>query len=306
MSVLCQKYLLEMLMPYPSTFSIVAYDPDENAWGISVASKFLAVGAIVPWARAGAGAVATQSYANTSYGPDGLDLMGSGLSANEALARLLNADPQADHRQVGLVDRNGDSATFTGSSCHDWAGGVTGKYYAVQGNILVGEQVVNAMAQSFENIPADPLISRLYNALLAGDKAGGDRRGRQSASILIVKPDGGYAGFNDRWVDYRVDDDPDPVKRLGELLELHNLYFGKSPASEQVELSGEPLCQMQSLIANLGYYTGPIHGELDAATRLGLETFIGNENFEERIDFTAGHIDRPVFDYLLKKFGEHR
>ena len=134
--------------------------------------------------------------------------------------------------------------------------------------------------------------------------AGGDRRGRQSASILIVIPGAGYGGFNDRDVDYRVDDHPDPVKRLGELLELHELYFGKSSSSEQVVLKGEPLRQMQNLISRLGYYAGPIHGEYETATRHGLETFIGNENFEERADFAAGCIDRPVFEYLLKHFGE--
>jgi uncharacterized Ntn-hydrolase superfamily protein len=229
--------------------------------------------------------------------------MESGFSAQQALERLLSEDPQSDQRQAGFVDSNGETATFTGPSCHDWAGGIKGLYYVAQGNILVGEQVIEKMAHSYEANSSKPIIKRLYGALLAGDLAGGDRRGRQSASILIVKPEGGYAGLNDRWVDYRVDDDPNPVSRLGELLELHALYFGESPVSEQVELSGEPLYKMQNLLSKLGYYNGPIHGELDSATRQGLETFIGNENFEERVHFEEARIDRPVYEYLLKQFG---
>lgn len=291
-------------MPHPSTFSIVAYDPNEKSWGIAVASKFLAVGAVVPWARAGAGAVATQSYANTSFGPNGLDLMAGGVSAQQALDRLLSDDPQPDQRQVGLVDRNGDSATFTGSKCHDWAGGIAGEYFAVQGNILTGEQVLIKMIRSFTSNIKYPLLRRLYSALSAGDKAGGDRRGRQSASILIVKAKGGYGGFNDRFVDYRVDDHPNPVERLGDLIELHDLYFGESSASDRISLSGEPLRKLQTLLRRLDYYGGPINGEYDTATREGLEIFIGNENFEERVDFSAGYIDRPVFEYLQKKFGD--
>ena len=288
-------------MIYPSTFSIVAFDPGENAWGIAVASKFPAVGSVVPWAQAGAGAVATQSHANTSFGPRGLALMAQGLTAQETLAQLLSDDPQKEMRQVGLVDSFGGAATYTGSACPPWAGGFTGVGYTVQGNILVGEQVILAMAQTYEG-QSGSLMHRLYQALLAGDRAGGDRRGRQSAAIYIVKPHGGYGGFNDRWIDYRVDDHPDPVFRLGELLELHELYFGESPIEERVQLAGQPLVQLQSLLKHLGYYQGELHGTYDLATRRALESFIGNENFEERFDSENGVIDRPVLEFIQRKF----
>lgn len=288
-------------MAYPSTFSIVAHDPQENAWGIAVASKFLAVGAVVPWAQAGAGGVATQAYANTSYGPHGLELMKSGLSASEVLERLLADDPQVEHRQVGLVDAQGRSATFTGSECYEWAGGKTGEGYAIQGNILTGPEVVQAMEKAYlEDSGSFPW--RLHGALFAGDRAGGDRRGRQSAAILVVKPGGGYGGFIDRWVDYRVDDHPDPVVRLGELLSLRDLYFEKSPKEDQVRLEGETLRRLQNILTRGGYYEGPEHGIYDSSTRTALEAMIGNENFEERFDPEMGFIDRPVIEHLLARF----
>jgi len=289
-------------MPIPSTFSIVAYDPGEPAWGVAVASKFLAVGAVVPWARAGAGAVATQSYANTSYGSEGLDLMESGLSADEALHNLVTQDPEAPSRQAGMVDARGRAATFTGGDCFEWAGGLTGDGFAVQGNILVGEQVIQAMADAFVGGKAESIIWRLFHALQAGDLAGGDRRGKQSAAILVVKAQGGYGGLNDRWVDYRVDDHTDPVTRLGGLLELHELYMGKSPSNDRIELKEEALMQLQQIMQKKGYYSATAEGVYDTATRIALRAFIGNENFEERTDFESGWIDRPVFEYLLRRF----
>ena len=289
-------------MIQPSTFSIVAYDSEENALGVAVASKFLAVGAIVPWARAGSGAVATQAHANTSYGPRGLDLMESGMPAAETLNTLMYDDPEKDKRQVGLVDTFGGSASFTGESCHEWAGGKSGEGFAVQGNILVSEEVINAMYQTFDGNKKLPFIRRLYSALSAGDNAGGDRRGRQSAAIYIAKPNGGYGGYIDRWVDYRVDDHPNPVARLGELLDLHDLYFGKSAKFDQVKLAGNHLRRLQKLMKRLGYYQGEVHGEYDMPTRHALETFIGTENFEERTYFDTGRMDRPVLEYLLTHF----
>lgn len=288
-------------MIHPSTFSIVAHDPDQVAWGIAVASKFPAAGAVVPWARAGAGAVATQSHANTTYGPRGLELMEDGLSASEALGRLTGEDADVVLRQAGMVDSRGGAATFTGSDCYEWAGGLTGDGYAVQGNLLVGPQVVKEMASAFETAAGD-LPDRLLASLLAGDRAGGDRRGRQSAAILVVKEGAGYAGFNDRWLDYRVDDDVDPVPRLVELVELHSLYFGKSPPEERLSLSGEVLQDLQELMIGLGYYDGPVHGELDDQTSSAVRAFVGNENFEERTDLDAGLIDRPVYEFLLDRF----
>jgi uncharacterized Ntn-hydrolase superfamily protein len=296
-------YRYNQRMLKPSTFSIVACDLDERAWGVAVASKFPAVGAIVPWAQADAGAVATQAYANTSFGPRGLALMASGLSAQETLSRFLEHDGDREQRQVGLVDAHARPATFTGSGCFEWAGGRTGPGYAIQGNILVGEQVVKEMEKAFLETK-DSLPYRLYAALLAGDRSGGDRRGRQSAAIYVAKPVGGYGGYTDRWIDYRVDDHEDPVPRLGELLEMHELYFGKSDEKDRVPLKGEPLQQLQEIMIRLDYLEGKADGAYGELTRSALRAFTGNENFEERVNLEEGWIDRPVLEYLLKKFGK--
>ena len=287
------------------TFSIVACDLDEQAWGVAVASKFPAVGAVVPWAQAGAGAVATQSFANTSFGPRGLALMSTGFSADETLASLLQDDPDRELRQIGLVDTQGRSATFTGEGCFPWAGGVTGPStslrtrsgYAIQGNILRGAKVVPAMEKTFLQTRGS-LPARLHAALLAGDRAGGDKRGRQSAAIYVVKPKGGYGGFIDRWIDYRVDDHEDPVLRLGELLEMHELYFGKSPEKERVEINGKALQQITVILTQQGYL------KKSKNFRDAFNKFIGNENFEERADPEAKWIDQPVLKYLVKKFND--
>jgi len=292
-------------LPYPrrpvATFSVVAWDASLPAWGIAVASKFPAVGAVVPWARAGAGAVATQSYANTTYGPEGLQRMSAGESAAQALQTLLDNDPGREQRQAGFVDPAGGAATFTGSECQAWAGGWTGDGVAIQGNILAGPQVVEAMAQAYVASNAD-LGHRLLAALVAGDRAGGDRRGRQSAALLVVRQGGGYAGHNDRWIDYRVDDDADPVPRLAELLELHELYFGSSSPEDRLELAGPILVELLQLSRRLGYYEGPDEMGLTPAAREALRRFIGNENFEDRTDFDAGWIDRPAYEFLMHRF----
>jgi uncharacterized Ntn-hydrolase superfamily protein len=277
------------------TFSIVACDLEERAWGVAVASKFPAVGAVVPWARAEAGAVATQSFANTSYGPHGLELMGQGVSAEETLARLLQADSGRDLRQAGLVDAKGRAVTYTGSGCFPWAGGVSGRGYAIQGNILKSAKVVPAMEKAFRQTKG-VLPQRLYAALRAGDRAGGDKRGRQSAAIYVVKPGGGYGGFVDRWIDYRVDDHADPVSRLGELLEMHELYFGKSPENERTQIKGKALEQITALLQQEGYL------KKGRAFGAAFTEFIGNENFEERADPEGKWIDKPVLNYLVKKF----
>jgi uncharacterized Ntn-hydrolase superfamily protein len=277
------------------TFSIVACDLKENSWGVAVASKFPAVGAVVPWAIAGAGAVATQSFANTSFGPRGLEMMAAGLSADETLAKLLMDDPDRELRQVGLVDAKGKAATFTGSGCFPWAGGVKGKGYAIQGNILASAKVVPAMEKKFLATKGD-LPTRLHAALLAGDRAGGDKRGRQSAAIYVVKPNGGYGGYVDRWIDYRVDDHEDPVPRLGELLELHRLYFDKSPESDRTALKGKSLEQITGILKRTG------HLKKTTSFVDAFNAFIGNENFEERADPNGQWIDKPVLKYLVKKF----
>ncbi len=285
------------------TFSIVAYDIKEEAWGVAVASKFPAVGAIVPWAQAGAGAVATQAYANVSYGSQGLDLLRQGLNADTALARLTGADPGRETRQIGLVDKTGRPATFTGKECAYWAGGLTGAGYAIQGNILSSADVVYSMESAFLRTDGD-LATRLHAALMAGDRSGGDKRGRQSAALLIVKAKGGYGGYTDRLLDYRVDDDPDPVVKLGELIYLHRLYFGKSPEAERIPLAGTHLHSLQKIMARLGYLQTAPSGVYDEPTREAFRAFTGNENFEERCDPAAGWVDAPVYDYILRKFGK--
>jgi uncharacterized Ntn-hydrolase superfamily protein len=279
------------------TFSIVACDLEEETWGVAVASKFPAVGAVVPWAQAGVGAVATQSFANTSFGPRGLALMATGLSAQEALERLLEDDPDKELRQVGLVDAKGGSATFSGTGCFAWAGGVSGKGYAIQGNILAGENVVPAMEETFLKSQGN-LPTRLHTALLAGDRAGGDKRGRQSAAIYVVKAKAGYGGYLDRWLDYRVDDHEDPVPRLGELLDMHELYFGKSKEEDRLEITDSIREQVNEILAQQGYLKdGKSFVE-------AFKELIGNENFEERADAQAMWIDAPVWNYLTKKFGK--
>jgi uncharacterized Ntn-hydrolase superfamily protein len=207
--------------PPISTFSIVAYDPERQEWGVAVASKFLAVGAVVPWAKAGVGAIATQSHANTTYGPKGLELLSEGKSADEVIKRLTDEDMGKDVRQVGIIDAKGNAAAFTGVKCMAWAGGKTGKHYACQGNILAGEAVVDDMAKAFEE-SSGPLAWRLLTALEAAEKAGGDKRGKQSAAILVVREKGGYSGFNDRMIDFRVDDHEAPIQELARILALRS------------------------------------------------------------------------------------
>ena len=277
------------------TFSIVACDLTEQIWGVAVASKFPAVGAVVPFAQANAGAVATQSFANTSFGPRGLEWMAGGLSAQKTLDQLLIADPDRDLRQVGLVDAKGGSMTFTGNGCFAWAGGVAGDGYAIQGNVLSSGNVIPAMKKAFLKAKGN-LPARLYAALFAGDRAGGDKRGRQSAAIYVVKPKGGYGGYLDRWIDYRVDDHENPVRQLGLLLEMHKLYFGKSPESERVRIKGKVLNQIIDILKQEGYL------KKNKAFAYAFNEFIGNENFEERADPAAEWIDKPVLKYLLKKF----
>ena len=287
--------------PHASTFSIVGYDPKAQEWGIAVQSKFLAVGAVVPWAQAGVGAVATQSYANTSFGPGGLALMAQGLNAQEALYQLVASDEGRARRQVGLVDAQGGAATFTGEECHAWAGGLIGTHYAAQGNILVSGATVEALAKTFEEVQGE-LADRLVAALAAGQAAGGDRRGKQSAAVLVVRPGGGYGGYNDRYMDLRVDDDPAPIERLKALVDLHHLFFNPPASGEMVVIEDELAREVQHILQWAGYYDGHTTGEYDAPTRKALSALIGNENFEERFDEKEGLISRQVMDVLRLKF----
>ncbi len=209
-----------------ATFSIVGFDPETKEWGVAVQSKFVDVGAVCPWAKAGVGAISTQSYANTSFGPRGLELLAAGKSAQEVLDILLASDPGREKRQVGIVDSRGNAATFTGSECHDWAGGVTGENYTAQGNILVSEETVQAMARTFETSEG-PLAERLLAALEAGQNAGGDARGQQAAALLVVQEGAGYGGFNDVKIDLRVDDHPTPITELQRIYQVHRAVFGE-------------------------------------------------------------------------------
>jgi uncharacterized Ntn-hydrolase superfamily protein len=273
------------------TFSIVGFDPANADLGVAVASKFPAVGAVVPWARAGAGAVVTQSWANTDFGPDGLQLMGGGLPAAQALDAVLEPDADREERQAGFVDALGRAATFTGTNCMDWAGGVTGDGFAAQGNILVGEDVVAALARAFTDTEGD-LCDRLLAALLAGDAAGGDRRGKQSAALLVVRAGGGYEGRNDRYVDLRVDDHPDAPAELARLFRVWDETM-LIRHDEPVEATGEVVADVQHRLRAVGVYTGETTGAFDDATRAALEDWAGRYNLEGRLrddGMLSGHL----------------
>ena len=279
-----------------ATFSIAAFDPGTDSLGVAVQSKFLAVGSVVPWARAGVGAVATQAMANFNYGPRGLDLMAEGRSAEETVEALTGADEGRDHRQLGVVDARGRGATYTGPECFDWAGGVTGEHYAAQGNILVGRETVDAMARVYEGTEGD-LAARLLAALDAGQEAGGDSRGRQSAALLVVREGGGYGGDNDRVIDLRVDDHPDPIKELIRIRDLHTLYFGET-GEDVVAIDGDVREQIVASLRNLGYLREDDPD--DEALYRALTVFIGTENFEER-EQARGYLDRAVLEFMRGK-----
>lgn len=272
-----------MPVPRTSTFSIVAFDPKTKDLGVAVESRFIAVGAVVPWAEAGIGAVATQSFANTAYGPKALSLLRRGVHPKEALKQLTSKDKMAPQRQVGVVDARGRSASFTGDECFDWAGGIAGRNFACQGNILAGEGVVKGMARAFESTEGD-LPVRLLAAIHAGQRAGGDRRGQQSAALLVVRQKGGYGGFNDRWVDIRVDDHPSPVDELTRVFNLYDvtLLNRESPA-DVVELTPSVVRELQQGLNRLGLYRGSLSGDYDAATKTAFEAWAGINNFENKL-----------------------
>ncbi|WP_226085897.1 DUF1028 domain-containing protein [Mesobacillus sp. S13] len=276
------------------TFSIVGYDPQEKEWGIAVQSKFLGVGAVVPFAKAGVGAVATQSYANTAYGPQALELMAQGKSAEEVMELITKDDPDKEMRQVGLIDAEGNGATFTGTYCYDWAGGVTGKHFAAQGNILVDENTVKAMAETFESTEG-PLAHRLLQALDAGQQAGGDSRGQQSAALLVVKEKGGYGGYNDRYIDLRVDDHPEPITELIRIYGLQQLYFAKAKPQNIVAIEGEIRETIVQHLKRLDYLKA--NPSDDEELYKALTAYIHTENFEER-EQEKGKIDLEVLEFM--------
>src|SRR5215216_1981030 len=269
-----------------ATYSIVAFDPEARQWGVATQSKFLAVGAVVPWAEARVGAVATQSYANPQYGPDGLALMRQGIPAEEVVRRLTEADEGRETRQLGVVDAEGRAATFTGRECHDWAGGRTGDGYAAQGNILVSAATVDALAERFESTRGRPLAERLIDALAAAQAAGGDSRGQQSAALLVVEKDGGYAGLSDVVIDLRVDDHERPIEDLRRLYALHQQLFGKTPRSQWVEVDDDLRAELHERLGKLGHES--------------LVEWAGVENLEERVDGEEA-IDPVVLEELRSR-----
>ncbi|MBM7572179.1 DUF1028 domain-containing protein [Aquibacillus albus] len=277
-----------------ATFSIVGFDPATGELGIAVQSKFIAVGSVVPWAKAGVGAVATQAFANPSYGPEGLALLEEGKTAEEAIQILTEKDPEREERQVGIVDFKGNTASFTGSNCYDWAGGITGKNFAAQGNILVNKETVTAMGETFENTEGT-LAERLLASLSAAQEAGGDSRGKQSAALYVVKEKGGYGGFNDVLVDLRVDDHPEPIKELHRLFALQQLYFGETKPENILSIQGKTRDEVVEGLNKFGYLSTK---EVEDNQLLEQFTkFLHTENFEER-ELEKGKIDKEVLDFM--------
>jgi uncharacterized Ntn-hydrolase superfamily protein len=280
-----------MAEPVVATYSIAACDLEAQQWGVATQSKFLGVGSVVPWAEPHVGAVATQAYANPRYGPDGLALLREGQSAEEVVKSLTEADDGRDHRQLGVVDGEGGSASFTGSECMDWAGGRTGKCYAAQGNILVSAETVDAIAQTFERTAGAPLAERLLDCLDAAQAAGGDSRGQQSAALLVVERDGGYANLSDSVVDLRVDEHERPLEELRRIYVMHQAIFGKTPPEDWLEVGDELAQELRERLGRLGY-----DGELGDA----FFAWAGNENLEERVEGVE-RVDPVVLEELRRQ-----
>jgi uncharacterized Ntn-hydrolase superfamily protein len=274
-----------------ATYSIAACDLDARQWGVATQSKFLAVGSVVPWAEPQAGAIATQAYANPRYGPEGLALLRSGASAEETVAKLTAADDGRDHRQVGIVDARGGSATFTGAECYEWAGGLNGPCYAAQGNILVGAATVQALASTFEATVERPLAERLLECLAAAQAAGGDRRGQQSAALLVVEREGGYAHLSDVLVDLRVDEHERPVEELQRIYRLHDLLFGRTPRDQWLDVDPDLSAELTDRLTRLGY---------DGSLERALPAWAGAENLEQRVEGVE-RIDPVVLKELRKR-----
>ena len=284
-----------------STFSLVALDPANGDLGIAVASKVLAVGSVVPWAQAGVGAIATQAWANTSYAPRALEMLKQGMTPEQIGNALTASDEAATQRQFGIVDAQGRAFTFTGQDCFSWAGGRVGKNYAAQGNILAGAAVVDALAETFEQARGD-LADRLLEALTAGQAAGGDKRGQESAALLVVRAGGGYGGFNDRYLDLRVDDHPTPIDELKRLLDLHRLYFNRPNPDDLITIDESLARELQSMMARRGYNV-TVSGVWDEASQSAFREFGGVENLEERLQ-DGPFIDKVVLEFLRQRFGE--
>src|SRR6188472_3603973 len=280
-----------MAEPVVATYSIAACDLEGGQWGVATQSKFLGVGSVVPWAEPQVGAIATQAWANPRYGPDGLALLREGLSADEVVERLTSADDGRDHRQLGVVDGKGGSASFSGAECMDWAGGRTGPCYAAQGNILVSAETVDAIAERFEATSGRPLAERLLDCMDAAQAAGGDRRGQQSSALLVVEKDAGYAGLSDVVVELRVDDHGRPLEELRRIYRLHDALFGRTPKDEWLDVDGELRAELTERLAKLGYA-----GALEQA----LSDWAGTENYEMRVE-GVDTIDPVVLEALRRQ-----
>lgn len=289
-----------MNKPLPiTTFSLVARDPETGDLGIAVASKFLAVGAYVPYIEAGVGAVATQAHANTSFGPRGLELLAAGHAPADIVPMLLEGDEMAMQRQFGIVAADGRSAYYSGENCLPWAGGTAGENYAAQGNILTGPDVIDALVTGLNNT-ALAFPERLLAALKAADDAGGDKRGRQSASLMVYGKGKGYGGYNDRYIDLRVDDLDHPIQKLAELLDMHRLYFGTSTETPR-ELTTSDITWLQRVCQEAGYFTGPFTGQYDEVTERAVQQLFGTENMEER--WVGGpRMDPVAWRHLRRRF----
>jgi uncharacterized Ntn-hydrolase superfamily protein len=284
---------------YPSTFSVVARDPSNGDLGIIVQSKFPAVGSVVPWAKAETGAIATQAWANVSFGPRGLDLLMAGKTASETLRIMLKDDTVAEHRQVGVVDQKGRVAAHTGKECMNWAGHYIGKGFACQGNILAGEDVISNMATAYEETNGD-LIDKLFAALNAGQAAGGDRRGMQSAAILVVRKGGGYEGGNDRYVDVRVDEHPSPIKELERIFKIYDMtLLSRENTSNLKRIEGALSVKIQKALFSLGYLDTISTAEFPEKAKSALAEWTNTNNFENKAR-DDGTIWQSVLEHLFQ------
>jgi uncharacterized Ntn-hydrolase superfamily protein len=284
------------------TWSIVARDPVTGELGIGVSSKFMCTGALIPWAKANVGAIATQSWINGVYGREGLRMLEEGLAPHDVLEKLLAQDPDRESRQVGIVDAQGRTANWTGKDCMAWAGDYKEENISCQGNVLVDENTVKATVEAFKNTKGD-LADKIMAGLLAGDKAGGDNRGKESAAMLVVKEHGGWGGWTDRYLDLRVDDNPEPVQELNRLLGLHKLYFRKSDPKDLIPRTAEINSELQEMLSRLGFYSGPVNGVWTPETKESLWILEQRENLEDRHQ-DGDVIDKVSLEFLRKQFGK--
>ncbi|TWT27880.1 DUF1028 domain-containing protein [Planomicrobium sp. CPCC 101110] len=280
-----------------ATFSIIGADPETGEVGVAVQSKFLAVGSVVPWAKANVGAVATQSWANTSFGPRGLELLEKGLSPEEVIEKLVSDDPGKNLRQVAIINHKGEASAFTGKECFDWAGHKVGKHHSSQGNILVSEETVTAMSEMFEQTEG-ALTDRLLAALSAAQNAGGDSRGKQSAAIYVLQEGAGYGGYNDVKVDLRVDDHPEPIEELHRLYELHKIY--NTPTEVLIPIDGEVFEEIKRKLVELGFLKTADQPSYEGEVKEALKAFVLGENFDDRWT-EEPQVDKLVLEFLRKK-----